>query len=248
MKKMLLLVLFVFSVTQVWSQTETSKTAEDRNFRIPLIGESAPSFSAKSTNGNISFPSQYGNAWKILFSHPADFTPVCTTEILELAYLQSEFDKLGVKVVVVSSDPLETHVQWKKSMESLNLNDRGPVSISFPIVDDENLEVSKKYGMIHPISNTTKSVRGVFIIDPANIVQAIYFYPMQVGRNTDELLRMVSALQTTSASKVLTPVNWRAGNDLLVPIPPATDANNPTAVPAGYYSPTWYLWYKKSNQ
>jgi peroxiredoxin (alkyl hydroperoxide reductase subunit C) len=248
MKKMLLFVALVFSAGQLWSQAETTKSVEDRSFRIPLIGESAPSFNAKSTNGNISFPSQYGTAWKILFSHPADFTPVCTTEILELAYLQSEFEKLGVKVVVVSSDPLETHVQWKKSMESLNLNNRGPVSISFPIVDDENLDISKKYGMIHPLSNTTKSVRGVFIIDPANIVQAIYFYPLQVGRNTDELLRMVSALQTTSASKVLTPVNWRAGNDLLVPIPPQTDPNNSNAVPAGYYSPSWYLWYKKSNQ
>jgi peroxiredoxin 2/4 len=253
MKKLLLFVVLAFSVTQLWSQNESvssaqAKPKEDRNFRIPLIGETAPSFTAESTNGTINFPSDFGHKWKLLFSHPQDFTPVCTTEILELAYLQDQFDKLGVKLVVVSTDPLDTHVQWKKSMESLNLNNRGPVKIKFPIIDDEHLVVSKQYGMIHPASNTTQAVRGVFIIDPDNIVQAMYFYPRSVGRSTDELFRIITALQTTSAAKVLTPVNWKAGNDLLIPIPPKTDANNPTAVPVGYYSPVWYLWYKKANQ
>jgi peroxiredoxin (alkyl hydroperoxide reductase subunit C) len=253
MKKLLLFVVLVFSVTQLWSQNEVvsstqAKPKEDRNFRIPLIGESAPSFTAESTNGTINFPSDFGRKWKLLFSHPQDFTPVCTTEILELAYLQDEFDKLGVKLVVVSTDPLDTHVQWKKAMEKLTLNNREPVKIKFPLVDDENLVVAKQYGMIHSATNSTRSVRGIFIINPDNIIQAIFFYPMAVGRSTDELIRIVTALQTTSAAKVMTPVNWRAGNDLLVPIPPKTDANNPTAVPAGYYSPIWFLWYKKANQ
>lgn len=177
-----------------------------------------------------------------------NFTPVCTTEILELAYQQEEFDKLGVKLIVISSDPVDTHEQWKKSMEDLNLNNRGQVKIKFPLVDDENLVISKQYGMIHPSTNSTRSVRGVFVIDPDNIIQTIYFYPMSVGRSTDELIRIVTALKTTSESKVLTPANWKAGNDLLVPIPPKTDANNPTAVPVGYYSPVWFLWYKKANQ
>lgn len=246
MKKMLLFVLVAFSVTQLWSQNEKPK--EDRTFRIPLIGESAPSFTAESTNGTINFPSEFGRKWKILFSHPQDFTPVCTTEILELAYMQDEFDKLGVKLVVVSTDPVDTHIQWKKSMETLNLNNRGPVKIKFPLVDDKNVSISKLYGMIHSATNSTQSVRGVFIIDPDNIVQAIYFYPRSVGRNTDELVRVVTALQATTANKVLTPVNWRAGNDLLVPIPPKTDANSTSAVPAGYYSPVWYLWFKKAAQ
>jgi peroxiredoxin 2/4 len=253
MKKILLLIVAVTVVSQLWSQngsiSSSQQTAkEDRNFRIPLIGETAPSFTAESTNGTVNFPDDYGHKWKILFSHPQDFTPVCSTEIIELASLQDEFDKLGVKLVVVSTDALETHVQWKKSMESLDLNGKGNVKIKFPLVDDKKLEVSKMYGMIHPASNTTKSVRGVFIIDPDNIIQAIYFYPKSVGRNTDELIRMVTALQTTEGSKVLTPVNWRAGNDLLVPAPPSSDAAAKTTVPDGFYSPVWYLWYKKAQK
>jgi peroxiredoxin (alkyl hydroperoxide reductase subunit C) len=253
MKKLLLLVLILFSMTQLWSQgvfpSETQeKTKEDRNFRIPLIGETAPSFKAESTNGTINFPGDFGRSWKVLFSHPQDFTPVCSTEILELAYLQDEFDKLGVKLVVVSTDAIDTHNQWKKSLESLNLNNRGLVKIKFPLVDDNNLSVSKKYGMIHAATNSTQSVRGVFVIDPDNFIQAIYFYPRSVGRNTDELLRIVAALQTTSASKVMTPVNWKVGNDLLVPIPPKTNATSTTAIPDGYYSPVWYLMFKKGSK
>jgi len=163
-----------------------------------------------------------------------------------LAYLQNEFDKLGVKLVIVSTDGLDTHVQWKKSLESLNLNNRGLVKIKFPLVDDKDKSIAKKYGMIHAATNSTQAVRGVFIIDPDNIVQAIYFYPRSVGRNTDELLRTITALQTTSLDKVMTPVNWKAGNDLLVPIPPKTDANSTNAIPNGYYSPIWYLIYKKA--
>jgi peroxiredoxin (alkyl hydroperoxide reductase subunit C) len=253
MKKILLFIVAGLIATQLWSQTESMSSEqqvakEDRNFRIPLIGESAPAFTAESTNGTINFPVDFGRKWKVLFSHPADFTPVCTTEILELASLQNEFDKVGARLVVISTDAIDTHAQWKKSMESLNLNDKGNVKIKFPLVDDQNLSISKRYGMIHPKSNTTKSVRGVFIIDPDNIVQAIYFYPKDVGRNTDELLRMITALQTTSSGKVLTPVNWKAGNDLLVPIPPKTDADGKATVPDGFYSPVWYLWYKKATQ
>ena len=251
MKKILFFVLAVFFVTNLWSQdapmSSTKKVVkEDRNFRIPLIGESTPSFTAESTNGTINFPGDFGRKWKILFSHPQDFTPVCSTEILELAYLQDEFDKLGVKLAVVSTDALDTHVQWKKSLESLNLNNRGLVKIKFPIVDDKDKSISKKYGMIHAASNTTHDVRGVFIIDPDDIIQAIFFYPPRVGRNTDELLRTITALQTTFTDKVMTPVNWKQGGDVLVPIPPKADANSTTAAPEGFYSPIWYLMYKKS--
>jgi peroxiredoxin 2/4 len=251
MKKMLLFVLMVFFVTQVWSQNEflnkTEKPPEDRNFRIPLIGEPAPSFVAQSTNGTVNFPMDCGRNWKILFSHPQDFTPVCSTEILELAYLQGEFDKLGVKIAVMSTDKLDTHVQWKKAMEGLKYNEREPVKINFPLIADENLTISKEYGMIHSASNTTKDVRGVFIIDPDNIIQAIYFYPKSVGRNTDELVRVVTALQKTSADKVMTPANWKAGNDVLIPVPPNTDPDKPAMVPEGYYNIAWFLWFKKGN-
>jgi peroxiredoxin (alkyl hydroperoxide reductase subunit C) len=251
MKKILLFILAVFFVTNLWSQNASISSTknvvkEDRNFRIPLIGESAPSFTAESTNGTINFPQDFGRKWKVLFSHPQDFTPVCSTEILELAYLQDEFDKLGVKIVVVSTDALDTHVQWKKSLESLNLNNRGLVKIKFPIVDDNTESVSKKYGMIHAATNSTQAVRGVFFIDPDNLVQAIYFYPRNVGRNTDEILRTITALQITSENKVMTPVNWKAGNDILIPLPPKADGNNTAAAPEGFYSPVWYLMYKKA--
>lgn len=258
MKKILLLVIIALSMTQIFAQNSSksskSEVKEDRNFRIPLIGEQAPSFTAETTNGTLNFPSDFGRSWKILFSHPQDFTPVCTTEILELAHLQGELDKLGVKIAIISTDPVETHVQWEKSMESLNLNNNGTVKIKFPLIGDDDLKVAKLYGMIHPESNTTRSVRGVFIIDPNNVIQVIYFYPTNVGRNTDEILRTVAALETsakesTAASKVLCPVNWNPGKDLLVSIPPkAQESKASTDVPQGYYSPAWYLWFKKASQ
>jgi len=253
MKKILLFIVVAFSVTQLWSQqagmSATGQTTkEDRNFRIPLIGETAPSFTAESTNGTINFPGDFGRKWKVLFSHPQDFTPVCSTEILELARMQDEFDKQGIKLVALSTDALDTHVQWKKSLESLKLDDNQSVKIKFPLVDDAKQVVSKMYGMIHAASNTTKDVRGVYIIDPDNIIQAIYFYPKNVGRNTAELLRTVMALQTAQSTNVLMPVNWQAGSDVLIPAPPSSDATQKATLPDGIYSPVWYLWYKKVGQ
>jgi len=245
-----LVIVNVIMVAQLWSQTNVSsskKEIEDRNFRIPLIGEKAPAFKAESTNGEIIFPTDYGRNWKLLFSHPQDFTPVCSTEILELAYLQDEFDKLGVKIVVISTDPLETHVHWQKALESISINERKPVKIKFPLVDDENIAVSKKYGMIHAKTNSTKSVRGVFIIDPDNIIQSIYFYPMNIGRNTDELIRTILALQTATAENVLTPANWKPGKDLLLPYAIKKDENSLSASSPEYYSPAWFLLYKKAK-
>jgi peroxiredoxin 2/4 len=219
----------------------------DRNFRIPLIGERAPSFTAESTNGTINFPDDFGKKWKILFSHPADYTPVCSTEILQLAKMQDTFDQLGIKIIVVSTDQLATHIQWKKSIEALRLNNEEPVKIFFPLVDDDTRVIANEYGMLHPASNNTRDVRGVFIIDPENIIQAIYFYPSNVGRNTDELLRIVTALQISASNNVLMPVNWRAGDDVLVRIPPKADESGKPIVPDGYYNPVWYLWFRKLN-
>jgi peroxiredoxin (alkyl hydroperoxide reductase subunit C) len=248
MRKITFFIAFLFSVTQLWSQNETvsskkEKSNEDRNFRIPLIGESAPSFTAETTTGELNFPSDYVRKWKILFSHPQDFTPVCSSEILELAYNQDAFDKLDVKLVVVSVDPLDSHKEWKKALEELNYKDREKVKINFPIVSDENLKISKKYGMIHPASNSTKAVRGVFIIDPSDIIQAVYF----VGRSTDELLRVVSALQTTAVAKVMTPANWKSGDDLLVPFLPKTELADNKVAPEGYYNTAWFMCFKRGK-
>jgi peroxiredoxin (alkyl hydroperoxide reductase subunit C) len=251
MKRLIIFFVLVFTVTKMWSQDpllfEQSKPVEDRNFRVPLIGEVAPSFKAETTSGQLKFPADLGRSWKILFSHPQDFTPVCTTELLELAHLQSEFDKLGVKLVAISTDRLSTHEQWKNAMESLVYKDRSNVKINFPMVADEDLSISKKYGMIHTASNTTRDVRGVFIIDPDNIIQAVYFYPMQVGRNTDELVRMVTALEKTQADNVLTPANWKAGDDVMIhTIPNATDTKD-QLTSEGIYNLSWFMWYKKAQ-
>lgn len=238
--------VLLFSQVNVVQATKLT-TGEDRNFRIPLIGQTAPSFTAESTNGTIIFPTDYGRKWKVLFSHPQDFTPVCSTEILELAKLQDLLTQMNVKIVVVSTDRLETHYDWKKALEMIKVGDKDHLKIKFPLVDDSNISISKKYGMIHAESNSTISVRGVFIIDPNDVIQAIYFYPMNVGRNMDELVRTISALQESAKDKVLTPANWKVGNDVLVKIPPKADEGDATLVPEGYYSPAWFIWYKKVN-
>ena len=166
MKKLTILIIFVSLYTVTMAQ-------EDRNFRIPLLGETAPSFTAETTNGTLNFPGDFGKKWKVLLSHPQDFTPVCSSEILELAQMQSEFDKLGAKVVVVSTDNIKSHKDWVNALEELKYKDREPVKIKFPLVDDYSKTVAKKYGMIHPNTNSTKDVRGAFIIDPNNVIQAV---------------------------------------------------------------------------
>ena len=215
--------------------------------KIPLIGSTAPSFSANSTNGKIKFPDDFGKNWKILFSHPQDFTPVCSSELIELAHLQGEFDKLGVKLAIISTDNVETHNLWKAHLEEIDYQGRGTQKINFPIIDDQSKDGSKLYGMLHEPVSSNKDVRGVFIIDPNNVVQAINFYPMQVGRNMDEIVRMVEALQTVTASKVLTPANWEKGDDVMVPYYPYTKeqlAANP-ALKDEYYSMGNRMWFKK---
>jgi peroxiredoxin 2/4 len=236
MKKILLFIAFALTVTHLWSQ--------ENNTRIPVIGEQAPSFTASTTNGVINFPLAFGHKWKILFSHPQDFTPVCSTEIIELAYLQDDFEKLNVKLLVVSTDSLETHFQWKKALEGLTYKNRAPVKINFPLADDKKFTVSKQYGMIHTGSSSTKDIRGVFIIDPNNVVQAIIYYPMSVGRNMDEIKRTVIALQTVADGKVSTPANWQQGNDLILKVKPAAaDLGRPEN--SGIYDVAWFLTFKK---
>lgn len=214
MKRNFFLLLLIFSAGSLWSQ-------EVRYIKVPLVGEGAPLFTASSTNGTINFPVDFGRKWKILFSHPQDFTPVCSTELLELAYAQDKFDKLNVALAVISTDPLETHFQWKKAMEDVSYKGRDKVKIKFPLIDDDKLTVSRQYAMIHPVYNSTRDVRGVFIVDPDDIIEAIFFYPMNVGRNIDEILRTVVALQTAKANTVLTPANWKVGDAVLDPHKPS---------------------------
>lgn len=240
-KLMLTLVSVLFLVGGVFSQS---------NSGIPLIGSKAPSFTAKSTNGKIKFPEDYGKDWKILFSHPQDFTPVCSSELLELAYMQKDFERLGVKIAVISTDDVDQHKMWKAHLEELDYKGRGTQHINFPIIDDSKATVSRTYGMLHKPASTNKDIRGVFIIDPENTVRSINFYPMQVGRNMNEIVRIVEALQTTDAAKVLTPANWNKGDDVLVPYYPYTKAQL-AAKPElkdEYYNMGNRMWFKKVNE
>jgi len=242
-KRIMFAMLLFFAVTRLWSQ-------EKNTTRIPLIGEIAPSFTAESTNGQITFPDNFGTKWKILFSHPADFTPVCSSEILELAQMQDEFDRLGVKIAVLSTDTLYKHISWKKSLETLKYKGKEPVKINFPLIDDNTWSASKEYGMLHAATSTSKDVRGVFIIDPKNRVRAVSFYPMEIGRNLDEIKRTVMALQTADRQKVLIPANWSPGEDVLVPYVKTgkSDKNMANQDDQGINQVSWYMMFKKLNE
>jgi peroxiredoxin (alkyl hydroperoxide reductase subunit C) len=230
MKRIILFAAMLFAVAQVWSQTK------EVNSRIPLLGENAPAFTAESTNGTIEFPADFGTKWKIIFSHPADFTPVCTSELMELALMQQEFKDLNVALLVISTDELERHVGWKKAMEEMIAADKNnePVKIKFPLIDDYKMNVSWQYGMVNPTVDSRHAVRGVFIIDPQNKIRSISFYPKEVGRNMDEVKRTVLALQTSQNYTVLTPVNWQPGGDVLLPYPKSVDYYNSHKNIAGY--------------
>jgi peroxiredoxin (alkyl hydroperoxide reductase subunit C) len=230
-------VLLFMTASRIWAQNNTSAS-------IPLIGASAPSFTAESTTGTIHFPGDYSNKWKILFSHPADFTPVCTSELLDLAAMQDDFNNLGTQIIVISANDVDSHTQWEKSMESINYKNRQASKINFPLVGDKNLEISRKYGMLQPSSNSTKDVRGVFIIDPKNTIRAIFFYPMNIGRNMDEIKRTVLALQTADNKSVLMPSGWQPGGDVLLPYIKYTSDQEALARQndPDLYKVTWYMW------
>jgi peroxiredoxin (alkyl hydroperoxide reductase subunit C) len=215
--------------------------------KIPLIGSKAPSFSAASTQGELNFPNDFGKSWKILFSHPQDFTPVCSSELLEIANLQGTFDKLGVKIAIISTDNLDQHKMWVAHLEEIDYRGHGMQKINFPVIDDSDKTASKLFGMLHEPVSSNKDIRGVFVIDPDNIVRSVNFYPMQVGRNINEIVRLVEALQTVDNSTVLTPANWVKGEDVMVPYYPYTKeqlAANPE-LKEEYYSMGNRMWFKK---
>lgn len=217
---------------------------------IPLIGDTAPAFSAETTTGTLSFPSDYGDKWKIIFSHPRDFTPVCSSEVLTLSHMQDEFDKLDTKLIIISTDDLQKHFMWKKALEETSFKNKQPTKIKFPLVDDSQMVVSKSYGMLHNSSSSTKDVRGVFIINPENKISAIYFYPMNIGRNMEEVKRTVIALQMASGKgkdRYLMPANWQAGDDVLVPQFPYTEkeVQEKPELKLAYYNVGSFMWFKK---
>jgi peroxiredoxin 2/4 len=185
---------------------------------VPRIGEKAPAFKAVTTQGEINFPADYEGGWVILFSHPADFTPVCTSEFMTFATLEPKFTELGCKLVGLSVDGLYSHIAWLRTIrEKIEYKGMKDVEVKFPLIEDITMEVAKKYGMMQPGESNTKAVRAVFVIDPKGIIRTVIYYPLSLGRNFDELLRVVQALKTADAFSVATPADWRPGDEVIVP-------------------------------
>jgi peroxiredoxin (alkyl hydroperoxide reductase subunit C) len=184
---------------------------------MPRIGDPAPSFSAVTTQGNINFPSDYHGNWSILFSHPADFTPVCTSEFMTFAHLEHKFTAINCKLIGLSIDGLYSHIAWLRTIkEKIEYKGMKDIEVTFPLIEDITMNVAKKYGMIQPNEDSTKAVRAVFFVDPKGIIRAMIYYPLSLGRNFDELYRVVVALQTSDAFDVATPADWQPGDDVII--------------------------------
>ncbi len=209
---------------------------------MPRIGDKAPAFKAVTTQGEISFPDQYKGHWVILFSHPADFTPVCTSEFMTFATLEDKFEGMNCKLVGLSVDGLYSHIAWLRTIkEKIEYRGMKNVEVKFPLIEDITMEVAKRYGMIQPGESTTKAVRAVFVIDPKGIIRTIIYYPLSLGRNFDELLRVVVALQTADNFEVATPADWRPGDDVIVP--PAGSCGTAKERMEGQKDLTCYDWF-----
>ena len=199
------------------------------------LGDKAPDFIAMSTEGEINFHDWLGNGWGILFSHPADYTPVCTTELGTVAKIKSEFDKRNVKIIALSVDGIESHKGWIK-----DINETQNTVVNFPIIADEDRKVSELYDMIHPNADSQLTVRSVFVIDPDKNVKLMITYPASTGRNFDEILRVIDSLQLTEYYKVATPANWNNGDDCVI-VPSVENEQIAELFPKGYKEVKPYL-------
>lgn len=185
---------------------------------MPRIGDTAPDFEANTTIGNLKFSEWAKDSWTILFSHPADFTPVCTTELSGFAQRKADFDARDTKLIGISIDSIHSHLAWVN-----NVRENTGVYLSFPIIADLDMKVAKLYGMLQPNESTTAAVRAVFFIDPARKVRLIMYYPLNVGRNMDEIVRVLDALQFADQNAVALPLNWQKGDQVIVPPPKTLD-------------------------
>jgi len=211
---------------------------EQEIITMPRIGDKAPDFKAKTTHGEKKL-ADYEGKWLIMFSHPADFTPVCTTEFIAFSEIYPELQKRNVDLLGLSIDSNYSHIAWVR-----RIKEKMDVDIPFPIIEDLRMDVAKKYGMIHPGESTTAAVRAVFIIDPEQAIRAIIYYPLNSGRNMDEILRLIDALQTVDEHKIATPANWRPGDKVIVP-PPGTTNDAEKRMEEGYECIDWFLCKKK---
>ena len=201
------------------------------------LGDEAPNFSAETTEGRMDFHEWLGSSWGVLFSHPADFTPVCTTELGTVAKSKEDFDKRNVKVIAVSVDPLESHRGW---IEDINETQR--TAMNFPIIADPDRKVASLYDMIHPNADDKATVRSVFIIGPDKKIKLTITYPASTGRNFDEIFRVIDSLQLTAKHKVATPANWQDGEDCII-VPAVADEEIPALFPKGHREVKPYLRY-----
>lgn len=199
------------------------------------IGDVAPDFTVATTKGEISFHKWAGDSWVFFFSHPADFTPVCTTEMGRTAQLAEQFSARNVKPLGLSTDTVVEHVKW-----IADVNDTQKTDLQFPIVADADLKIARVYDMIHPEQSATEAVRSVFIIDPKKKIRLTMTYPMSVGRNFDEILRVIDALQAGDANRIATPADWRPGDKVIIP-PSITDAEAKGLFPQGWETLRPYL-------
>lgn len=214
--------------------------------RMPMIGDPAPEFRAMTTQGKVNFPGDYKGSWVVLFSHPADFTPVCTTEFIGFTKMAKEFEQIGTKLIGLSIDSLHSHLAWAKSIESIDLDGSGAVKLSFPIIADISMSVAKKYGMLQTVAKT-QTVRAVFIIDPQGIIRAILYYPMSTGRNLPEIKRIVQSLQVHDAQNVSTPANWKPGDDVILGAPLTLEEADARMQDESIRSLEWYLAFRKAE-
>lgn len=218
--------------------------------KMPLIGDAAPAFTAQTTNGTINFPSDFAGKWIILFSHPSDFTPVCTSEFMAFQALSDELKELNTVLVGLSVGSVTSHLAWIDAIRGIKYRDWENMEITFPVIDDVGMRVANLYGMIHPNASGTHAVRAVFIIDPAGIIRAILYYPASTGRNFDEILRMLVALQTSDAFHISTPADWRPGDSVLVSSPATSDdmrklKNNMRSATNRVDSRAWFFSFKE---
>lgn len=218
---------------------------------LPLIGDDAPAFVAKTTQGEINFPADYSGKWVILFSHPADFTPVCTTEFMTFASMQDEFRAMNVELIGLSIDSLYAHIAWLRTInEKIEYKGMKNIEVNFPLIEDLKMDVAKKYGMVQPNAATTQAVRAVFVIDPQAKVRAVLYYPLSNGRNMDEIKRLIQGLQKTDKEGVATPANWQPGDDVILP-PPGSCGSAKDRVESeedGKYCLDWFMCLKPDSK
>ena len=217
--------------------------------RLPLIGDKAPEFTALTTNGKVNFPEDYKGKWVLFFSHPSDFTPVCTTEFMTLASMKEEFAAMIVELLGLSVDSLYSHIAWVRAIESYEWKGMKNIKIDFPVIADLNTKVSTLYGMLQPNVSSTQAVRAVFVIDPEGIIRSIVYYPLTTGRNFDEIKRMIQALQKADEAHCSTPADWRPGDDVIISAPVTCEAAaaGMASEAEDEYALDWFLRFKKDK-